>query len=86
MNQSRDKHYLFNNPHNAALLVRGLYFVCILLVMLDFILHRHTIHAWEHVPVFYALFGFIACVAIVVTAAQLRKVLKRKEDYYDVDE
>ena len=32
---------------------------------------------------FYAFFGFIACVALVLIAKQLRRVLLRREDYYD---
>ncbi len=81
-----EKQYLFDNPRNVSFVLRSLYIICILLVLLDFILHRHVVHDWEHLTGFYALFGFIACVAIVLTAKQLRKILKRKEDYYDVDE
>jgi hypothetical protein len=35
---------------------------------------------------FYALFGFVACVTLVLIAKQMRKILKRKADYYDVDD
>jgi hypothetical protein len=35
---------------------------------------------------FYAFYGFVACVLLVLIAKQMRKVLMRKEDYYDVDE
>ena len=33
----------------------------------------------------YGIFGFVACVALVLIAKQLRKVLMRREDYYDAD-
>ena len=54
--------------------------------LLDFILHRHAMHEWEHLTGFYALFGFTAYLAIVFGANLLRKLVGRKEDYYDVDE
>ena len=86
MNQQEQKKYLFDNPRNVSLVVRGLYLVCIVLILLDFIVHRHISIEWESFPGFYGLFGFIACVAIVLIAILLRKALRRREDYYDVDE
>jgi len=41
------------------------------------------VHAWEALPGFYALFGFVACVVLVLIAKEMRKVLMRDEDYYD---
>ena len=32
---------------------------------------------------FYAIFGFVACVGLVLAAKELRKFLKRDEDFYD---
>lgn len=86
MNGPDKKQHLFDNPRNVSLVTRGLYFVCILLILLEFVVHRHVTHEWESFPGFYALFGFLAYTIIVFTASQLRKILKRKEDYYDVDE
>lgn len=86
MNQPEQKKYLFDNPRNVSLAVRGLYLVCIVLILLDFIVHRHITVEWESFPGFYALFGFLAYVTIVLTSYLLRKILQRREDYYDVDE
>ena len=80
------KKYLFDNPRNVTRLLRGFYAICIILFVLDFILHRHTYHSWEEIPGFYAIYGFVACVVLVIIAKEMRKVLMRKEDYYDVDE
>ena len=77
------KKYLFDNPGNVDRLLRGFYIICILLVVVDFIVHRHIYMAWENLPAFYALYGFVACVALVLLAKLLRKVVMRKEDYYD---
>jgi hypothetical protein len=86
MNGSDQRQYLFDKPRNVRRLFRVLYATCVVLLALDFILHRHVTHAWEHQPGFYGLFGFTACVTLVLIAKQLRRVLRRPEDYYDVDE
>jgi len=84
--EPRNRQHLFDNPRNVSLVIRSLYIVCILLFLLDFILHRHATNAWDSFSGFYTLFGFIAYVTIVLVAIQWRKLVKRKEDYYDVDD
>jgi hypothetical protein len=86
MNEPVQKQHLFDNPRNVSLAIGSLYIVCILLFLLDFILHRHATSEWDGFTGFFALFGFIACVTIVLAAKQLRKILKHKENYYDVDD
>jgi hypothetical protein len=86
MASPQDKQYLFDKPRNVNRLLRGFYLVCAILLILDFVLHRHVIHSWENIPGFYAIFGFIACVLLVLIAKEMRKVVMRKEDYYDVDD
>jgi len=86
MSSPQEKQYLFDNPRNVTRLLRGFYLVCAILLILDFALHRHVIHSWENIPGFYAIFGFVACVLLVLIAKEMRKVVMRKEDYYDVDE
>ena len=85
-NQKDEKTYLFDNPRNVSRLLSGFYIICAVLFVADFIIHRHTVHPWEDIPGFYAIYGFVACVLLVVVAKEMRKVLMRKEDYYDVDE
>ena len=67
-------------------LLRGFYALCGLLFVLDFIIHRHASRDWEQLPGFYAIYGFAAFVVLVLVAKLLRKLVMRKEDYYDVDE
>ena len=86
MDEPVQKQHLFDNPRNVSLVIRGLYVVCALLFLLDFVVHRHVVREWEGFTGFYAIFGFIAYVTIVLTAKLLRKVLQRKEEYYDVDD
>ena len=84
--QNDEKTYLFDNPRNVSRLLFGFYVICGGLFLADFIVHRHIAHPWEDFPGFYPIYGFVACVLLVLIAKELRKVLMRKEDYYDVDE
>jgi len=86
MKVPEQEQHLFDKPRNVSRLLGLLYVICILLFSLDFFLHRHVTHSWEELTGFYAIFGFVACVSLVLIAKQLRKLLKRKEDYYHVDD
>lgn len=83
MSETDNKTYLFDNPKNVTRLLRGFYIACIVLVIADLIVHRHIMMAWEKIPAFYAIYGFVACVVLVVVAKMMRKVVMREEDYYD---
>ncbi len=63
--------------------VYTLYFICAVLLLFDVFHHRHGHFNFEEWFSFYAVYGFIACIAIVFSAIQLRKILMRDEDYYD---
>ena len=78
-----EKQHLFDKPKNIRHLLRILYMACALLLALDLIIHRHVIHTWESLWGFYGFYGFLACIGLVLTAKQLRKILQRPEDYYD---
>lgn len=83
MSGDKEKIHLFDRPENVDRLLKGFYAICILLVLADFIFHRHIGFDWEKIPAFYALYGFVACVVLVIIAKRMRNVLMRKEDYYD---
>lgn len=68
---------------NRRLLRRILYVACALLVVADFIVHRHISTGIERVPVFYPLYGFVALVGVVMAAKGLRRLVRRDEDYYE---
>ena len=67
--------------------IKGLFWalvgVCLALGLTDLVYHRHNVFAFEAVPGYYGLFGFVVCVGLVLGAKELRKVLKRDESYYD---
>ena len=63
--------------------VRVLLGIALLLVVLEFIIHRHGEIALEDIPLFPALYGFVAFVFIVYAGRGLRLLIMRREDYYD---
>ena len=83
MSADKQKTYLFDKPRNVRRVVLGLVGVCVILLSLDLVLHRHVSHPWEAMFGFYAVYGFVACVLLVLLAKEMRKVLIRNEDYYD---
>jgi hypothetical protein len=78
-----EKRHVFDNPRNVRRAIHTLYAVCAVAVLADFVVHRHVDHPWERLFGFYAVYGFVACVLLVVIAKGLRRVLMRREDYYD---
>ncbi|MEC7875783.1 MAG: hypothetical protein VYC15_03160 [Pseudomonadota bacterium] len=46
------------------------------------VLHPHFVI--ERIFGFYAIFGFLSCVGLIIFAKCLGFLSKRKEDYYDV--
>jgi hypothetical protein len=77
-----EKRYLFDDPRNVRRVVRGLFGTCVGLLGLELVIHRHLAHPWEELFGFYALYGFVACVLLVLLAAEMRKLVMRDEDYY----
>jgi len=78
------KEYLFDTPRNVKRLLWSLYAGLVLLVVIDLFIPKHPYFPWEEYPSFYAAYGFVSCVFLVLAAKYiLRKMVKRKEDYYD---
>lgn len=79
------KRYWLDRKENVGKVVWAVYVACALLFAIDFMVPKHgdgpfQVERWY---AFYGVYGFIACVALVLAAKQLRKVLMRGEDYYD---
>ncbi|TKB45458.1 hypothetical protein [Thalassotalea mangrovi] len=83
MSDEQNKPDFFDKPENIDKILKVFYLICTLLVVADFIVHRHIYHDWENIPAFYAIYGFIGCVLLVLIAKAMRKVLMRGDDYYD---
>lgn len=80
------KHHLFDNPRNVKRLLYILYTCCLVLFLLDFVIHRHIYHHWERLIGFHAVYGFVGCVVLVLIAKWMRTFLMREEQYYDREE
>ena len=79
----KEKPHIFDNPRNVRRAIHALYAVCAVSLIADFFVHRHVDHPWEALFGFYSVYGFCACVALVLIAREMRKIVMRKEDYYD---
>lgn len=83
MSEHHDSSGWFDKPENVSKMLKVFYVLCVLLVIADFIVHRHIYHSWEKVPAFYAIYGFVGCSILVFVAKWMRTFLMRGEDYYD---
>ncbi len=82
MRADHNNKHLFDDPQRVRRLLRFFYGICTLLLAGDIVLHRHAVHPLEAIPMFYPVFGFVACVTLVLVARRLRTLLKRPENYY----
>lgn len=80
---TRKRKYWLDDPTNVRRIIWGLVTVCILVAAADLFYEKHVPYRFEHWFGFDGVFGFVSCVFLVLAAKQLRKVLKRDEDYYD---
>jgi len=80
---ARKRRYWLDDPANVRRLIWGLLAVCILVVAADLFYRKHVHYGFQHWLGFDGAFGFVSCVFLVLAAKQLRKILKRGEDYYD---
>ena len=82
-----DKKSWLDKAANVRMLIILTVIICIGLFVADFFLHRQD-HPLDEIPWegwygFYAIYGFLAYTFIVIAAHGLRKLVMRKEDYYD---
>lgn len=74
---------IFDKPHNVRRFLGGFYISLLILLVVDFFIHKHADFAWEGIPEFYATYGFVSCVLLIFIAKGLRRLIKRDEDYYE---
>ena len=77
-----DKGWLEDN-RNVRKIITILVIICLGLFVADRFYHKHTYFGVESIFGFYAIYGFVMCVALVLIAKWIRKILMRAEDYYD---
>lgn len=81
--KKEDRQYWLDRPESARKIYLGLWVIGAAWVIPDFFLHKHEDVDFAAMQGFYAIFGFVACVALVIAAKGLRRLLMRPEDYYD---
>ena len=80
------KRHWLDQARNINRIYYGLAAVCVVLVLLDlgsWVYDKHAHFGWENLFGFYGFFGFAAFFLAVLAGKQLRKILMRREDYYD---
>jgi len=80
---SQDRARWLDRSENVTKVARTLYAVCAAAVGLDLLIHRHPEVGADGWWGFYAAYGFIGSVFLVMAAKQMRRFLKRPEEYYD---
>jgi hypothetical protein len=80
-----DRKYWLDEPGNVKRVIWALVAVCAGLFLADALYHKHSHFEAENFFGFYAIFGFVVCVALVLAAKVMRVILMRSEDYYDAE-
>ncbi len=82
MNKTEEKHWLVR-PETIRWLWRGGYAILALVVFADFFIHTHEYFQIDGSFGFYAWYGLVVCIGMVLLAKALGIFLKRKDTYYD---
>lgn len=82
MNESEEKHWLVR-PETIRWLWRGGFVILTLVVLADFFIHTHEYFKIDGSFGFYAWYGLVTCIGMVLLAKALAVFLKRKDTYYD---
>jgi len=72
-----------DDPRNVTKIWYALCAFCALLVVADFLYHKHAHFKVEEFPGFHAAYGFAFFTFVVLSGKPLRRLLMRDEDYYD---
>jgi len=74
---------IFDKPENVKKLLTTFYISLVVLLIVDFFVHKHGDFPWEDIPDFFAVYGFVSCVTLIFIAKVLRWLIKRDENYYE---
>ncbi len=77
------KKYWLDKPANVKKLLLILYILCAALLLIDLFYHKHAIIKLEDSFGFYGIYGFVACVILVLVAKKMRHLVGRPEGYYE---
>lgn len=74
---------IFDKPENVRRLRTGFFFALVLVLLAEAFVDMHGEFHVEHFFGFYAVYGFISYVSLIFVAKFIRKLIMRREDYYD---
>lgn len=74
---------LFDHPRNVKRFLLVFYICLFVLLMIDPFIDKHGEFEWENMPAFFAAYGFVSCVLLILVAKIMRLWIKRDENYYD---
>lgn len=78
-----ERQYWLDRSENVTRIYHGLWGIGIALLIADLVIHRHEEIGFAAWFGFYAIYGFVGCVSLVLAAKLLRKLVMRSEDYYE---
>lgn len=70
-------------PPWAGRILATLFGLCAIVLVWDFFVDRKMHHPFEEWPILYPLFGFAGISLLILLAKGLRRLVMRREDYYD---
>lgn len=74
---------IFDSKKNVKRLLGFFYASLVVLLIVDFFIHKHADFPWEESPNFFAVYGYVSCVGLIFIAKALRLFIRKDESYYD---
>ena len=71
------------SPKATRRIIGVLIGICVLVSVADFFYDKDAHFAFQKIPAFNSLYGFVSFVFLVFTAIVLRRIVMRDENYYD---
>ena len=81
--QPGDRKRWLDERDNVDKIYWGVIAICALLMLMEPFYHKHPYLGFDGTFGFYGWFGFLACAGLLVVARELRRLLNRREDFYD---
>lgn len=72
-----------DRAENVRKVYHAVWVACALVLVIELFIDKHVETEVEHLFGFHGFYGLVACVALVLAAKLLRRVLMRPENYYD---
>ena len=75
-----------DSARSGRVAFRWLCAVCAVLLLADLFYDKHAHYGFEDWFGFYGIYGFVVCVLLSLAARELRRFVKRDEEYYARDD